>query len=115
MLKHHITTMLNNKYFTVWIHLQLSLEPAITVLNVNVQAQFPTNLVLKLYHQGTWLHTTSADIVTVLAPSLLKLQDPSIGSAELLQSIWKTSDITRDTTLQNETSSKSPSSTTQTT
>jgi hypothetical protein len=110
MLQYSVPYSLTDEYFTVWIHLELLLEPRLLIDLPKVKVCVATHRILELYHQGTRQHTTSADIVAALV--LFRLQEISAGNTVRLLSIWKTSCIIQIDPTLNETSSVSRLSTT---
>jgi hypothetical protein len=105
--------MLNNKYLTIWLTVNLVLEPNVSIRLGVLSHHFRIDTILELYQQAVLSNTSSIDFTAAL--QLLGLTNESDARGLLLLSIWNQSRTIRQANIQRSSTSNSSSSSTRTT
>jgi hypothetical protein len=66
MLRISPRSTLNNKYLTIWLTIDLILEPNVTIRLGVLSCHFRINTILKLYQQAVLSNTSSIDFTEAL-------------------------------------------------
>jgi hypothetical protein len=85
MLRIRPRCTLNSEYFTIWITVDLLLEPDIAIRLCTLSRHFRIDVILDLY-QSSLSSTSSLDFATALL--LLGLQNEASTGALIFLSIW---------------------------
>jgi hypothetical protein len=88
MLRIHPRCTLNSEYFTIWITVDLLLEPDIAIRLCTLSRHFRIDVILDLY-QSALSSTSSLDFATALL--LLGLQNEASARGLIFLSIWNQS------------------------
>jgi hypothetical protein len=86
MLRISPRSTLNNEYLTIWLTIDLILEPNVTIRLGVLSCHFQIDTILKLYQQAVLSNTSSINFTTAL--QLLGLTNESNTRGLLLLSIW---------------------------
>jgi hypothetical protein len=113
MLKTKLQSTLDNEYLTIWITIELHLEPNIVIKLATLKDRYRTDQIINLYLQATQPHITSDEVAATLIS--LGLTQSSIAKANILLSLWKQLRLTQTQATQRPLASGSSSRSTQTT
>jgi hypothetical protein len=113
MLRISPQSTLNSEYLTIWLTVDLLLEPNVSIRLGTLSRHFRIDTILDLYQRAVLSNSSTIDFTAGLHQLGLTNESNALGL--LLLSIWNQSRTTRQANAQRSSGSNSSSSSTQTT
>jgi hypothetical protein len=113
MLRISPRSTLNSEYLTIWLTVDLLLEPNVSIRLGTLSRHFQIDTILDLYQRAVLSNSSTIDFSEAL--QLLGLTNDTDAQGLLLLSIWNQSRTTRRANAQRSSASNSSSSNTPTT